>query len=66
MREKIGENKWMEAYALPIRECDHPQNNQTVIEFSAVNGGEFGARVRIIQCLRCRTIKSGDDPWPRL
>lgn len=58
--------KWLEAYALPIKNCDHPENRQTVIEFNAVNGGEFGTRVRIVQCLRCRTIKSGDAPWPDL
>lgn len=60
------DNPWMDAFALPINDCDHPQDRQTVIEFHAENGGPFGKRIQIIQCLRCRTIKSGDAPWPDL
>ena len=57
--------KWLEAYALPIRECEHPERDRHEIRIAGFDG--FGVRwTTITQCLRCRVIKSEDQPWPEM
>lgn len=55
--------KWVEAFALPIRDCTHPERDHHEILIPGFDG--HGVKwTAITQCLRCRVIKTGDQPWP--